>query len=126
MPLDGEARPLSKSSQLARGNRRYTRKVASARRWQQIADAKQGPCRCCDAPPPNQLHHTLSRSQGGSDTESAIVPLCQRCHQLVEERDPAACRALVLSLTDAEYAWLVEAAGESVFERRYGITYSRA
>lgn len=124
-PLDGDAKGWSKDQALARGERRYRRKIASPKRWQAISDAKQGPCRVCQAPPPNQLHHTLSRAQGGSDTESAIVPLCAHCHRLVEDREPAACRALLVSLTDAEYSWLVEVGGEDVMSRRYGLTYER-
>ena len=43
------ADPYPKSRQLARGERRYRRKVASAKQWQAIMAAKIGPCRvCCD------------------------------------------------------------------------------
>lgn len=125
MPLDGDARAFSKSTQLARGKRRHTRQVASPRRWQAIADAKQGPCRVCQAAPPNELHHLIPRSQGGSDTESNIAPLCRGCHQRVEGRDAEACRALVLSLDDSEYAFCVDHGGEGFFERHYGIRYER-
>jgi hypothetical protein len=37
--------PFPKSAQLARGARRYRRKVASPKQWQAIIAAKQGPCR---------------------------------------------------------------------------------
>lgn len=124
-PLDGDPKPDSKERQLSRGERRYTRKVASHRRWQQIIAAKGGPCRICSGSVV-QFHHLLSRGQGGSDTESNIAPLCRDCHQLVERRDVEACRKLVLSLDDSEYAFCVEHGGEGFFERRYGIRYERA
>lgn len=132
MPLDGPARPLTKEAQLARGERRYRRKVASPKRWQQIIDAKRGPCRVCGKTSDISFHHLLPKGSPwhGADHESNIVPLCgdgtRGCHGLVEHRDAAAMRALVLSLTDAEYAHCAEKGGESFFERRYGITYERS
>lgn len=125
MPTDGDARPYSKDSQLARSTRRYVRRVASPKRWEAIADARQGPCLVCGNRPPNELHHLIARSQGGSDTEGNIVPLCRRCHLHVEERRPAACRMLAAALDDLSYAYVVEHGGENFFERRLGITYER-
>lgn len=124
MPLDGEAKPLSKDSQLARGDRRYTRKVASSRRWAQIIAAKGGPCRVCGATVV-QFHHLIPRSQGGSDTEANIVPLCRDDHARIEARDKEAGMALALSLSDSEYSLMVEHGGEDVLERRLGIVYTR-
>jgi hypothetical protein len=122
--------PLPKSAQLARGARRYRRKVASPKRWAQIIDAKQGPCRVCGGTSDISYHHLVPRSMGGSDTSSNIVPLCgdgtRGDHARVEQRDEAACRALVLSLTDDEYSYCVEKAGEGFFERKYGIRYERS
>lgn len=125
-PLDGEARPLPKSAQVAPRVKKYRRTVAGPKRWAQIAAAKQGPCRVTGAPPPNQLAHLISRAQGGPDTEWNIVPLSVEAHILFDARDPDTCRKVALSLTDQEYAGLVEHAGEQVFERRFGIVYSRA
>ncbi len=124
-PLSGDALPFSKETALARKERRYRRRVASPKQWQAIQEAKQGPCRCCQSPPPNELHHALSRAQGGSDVADNIVPVCSHCHRLVEARTPWACETLCASFTDAEYAFLVETAGEDVFERRYGVRYVR-
>lgn len=124
--LDLPARPYPKSTQLVRGQRRYHRKVASARRWQQIIDAKGSVCRSCNAPPPNQLHHLIPRAQGGSDTESNIIPLCQECHGLVTRNDADTIRAMLASLSDDEYAYAIEHGGESFFERSYGLKYDRA
>lgn len=121
-----EARPYSKEMQLARSERRHARKVASKGRWQQIADAKQGPCRVTGAAPPNDLAHLISRAQGGPDVEWNIVPLSREAHTLFDQRDAATCRIVCESLTDEEYAGLVEHAGENVFEARFGIKYERA
>ena len=117
--------PYPKAKQLARKERRYTRKVASPKRWQQIADAKQGPCRVCGGLPPNELHHIVSRAHGGADTESNIAPLCQECHGLVTRRIPGTVNAFVAALNDKEYAYAVQHGGEDFFERAYGLVYAR-
>ncbi len=118
-------KPFSKETQLARGERRHTRQVASKRRWAVIAASKQGPCRCCLVAPPNELHHLIARSQGGSDTEANIVPLCLDCHAKIEARHRDAGHILACSLSDLEYAYVVEKYGEAFFERRLGVVYSR-
>lgn len=121
--MSGE--PYPKTAQLARKERRYTRKVASPKRWQAIADAKQGPCRVCNVPPPNELHHLVARAIGGSDTESNIVPLCSDCHGLVTRMDKPACAALRRSLTDAEYAYATETLGDARFESKYPVVWEK-
>src|SRR5581483_8428162 len=86
--------PYPKETQLSRGERRYTRKVASPKRWQQIIDAKGDECRICTFirdHPENaaemgltldqdkglsvSYHHLVPRGIGGSDTEANIVPI---------------------------------------------------
>ncbi len=124
MPID-DFKPYSKDAQLARGPKRPKRQTASRDRWAQIAAAKQGPCRVCRKAPPNELHHLIARSQGGADTEGNIVSLCRSCHARIEARDPLAGEILAASLTDAEYAYTHDHFGESFFERRLGIVYSR-
>ena len=123
--------PFPKSSQLARGERRYRRKIASPKTWQAIIDAKQGPCRCCGGSEPfwtgfgRAYHHLVSRQDGGDDTADNIIPLCAFCHEQVTRRDPFRCRSLLLRLSDAEYAYMVDRGGEGYAERAYGITYER-
>jgi 5-methylcytosine-specific restriction endonuclease McrA len=118
------ADPYPKSRQLARGRRRYRRKVASPKQWQAIEAAKLAPCRICDAPVV-ELHHIVPRDLGGNDVPDNIVPLCPLCHKRITERWPLHGNALVRSLTDAEYSHAVEKAGENVWERVYGIEYTR-
>lgn len=118
--------PFSKEQQLARKERRYTRKVASPKRWQAIADSKQGPCRTgCGAPAPNELHHIVSRANSGADTESNIAPLCSDCHGRITRRDAPTIRSFVANLTNEEYAYAIEHGGEDFFERAYGLVYTR-
>ena len=126
-------KPYPKSAQLARGERRYRRKVASPKRWQAIIQAKQGPCRVCNDPGSNghlygriQFHHVVSRAQGGDDVQDNIVPLCPTCHVFVTCRMPESVRLLLASLDDAEYSYAVTKAGEDFFERAYGLRYERA
>jgi 5-methylcytosine-specific restriction endonuclease McrA len=115
--------PYPKSKQLARGERRHTRQIASKKRWMQIADAKQDECRVCLTPPPNELHHLVPRGRGGADTESNIVPLCQECHRLITARRRDVCAKLRRRLDDAEYAYVVDKLGENGIESLYPVTY---
>lgn len=117
--------PYSKDEQLARQTPRYHRVVASPKKWQAIADAKQGPCRVCDDKPPNELHHIISRAQGGGDVAENIAPLCHDCHGFITRRNQPTIKAFLTSLTDDEYAYAVEQGGEDFFERAYGLRYDR-
>ena len=128
MPLDGPARPRPKAASLARGERRYRRKIASPKQWQAIIAAKIGPCRACGDAGTNgrlhgkiEFHHIVPRDQGGDDVADNIMPLCSRCHLAVECRNPVALRIVGLSLTDAEYAYVIGKKGEGALERLYGV-----
>ena len=108
--MSGE--PFPKSAQLARGQKRYRRKVASNKRWQQLQDEKIGPCRICTDPGTNgsvhgkiQLHHIVPRDQGGDDVAENLVPLCPDCHGKVTRLDASFIVALELSLTPEERAY---------------------
>lgn len=130
-------KPYPKTVQLARKERRYRRKVASPKQWQAILAAKQGPCRLCSAPPPSQMHHLIPRDRGGSDVAENIVPLCAKCHGLVEARDKTACQRLVASTwlnqpspgerggALDEYSYACEHYGNDWPERVYGLRYER-
>ncbi len=121
--MSGE--PYPKTQQLARGTRRYWRKVASPKQWQAITFAKGGPCRVCGMRQEIEFHHLIPRAQGGDDTPDNIVPLCHTCHGNVTSKAVGAPLSLVSSLSDAEYAYGVEKAGEGFWERLYGIEYQR-
>src|SRR5581483_7294490 len=135
-----DAKPYPKSSQLARGQRRYRRKIASPKQWQAIAAAKIGPCRVCGAAaynggafPKVQLHHVVARDHYGDDLPENIVPLCLPCHEAVTNRRPIRqggrnvnpCAELLLSLTDDEYRYMSERGGADYPERAYGVAYTR-
>jgi hypothetical protein len=120
--------PDPKSRSLARGTRRYRRKIASAKDWQRIIAAKLGPCRVCTQPSSNghgfpkvELHHLVARGQGGNDVEDNIVPLCQPHHNDVTLGEPFTLAALAASLTDSEYAYVVGKLGESGPARLFGV-----
>lgn len=132
MPTDGPSLPDPKARTLARGPRRYRRKVASPKQWQAIQAAKIGPCRVCGAAMSNgilhgliQLHHVVSRQDGGDDVADNIVPLDPDCHAMVTARVSKYSHALLTSLSDAEYAYAIQRGGEGYFERAYGVEYSR-
>lgn len=122
-----EVTPFPKSAQLARGPKRYRRKVASPKQWQAIWNAKKGPCRACSfrAPAAIDPHHLVWREDGGDDVAANIVPICRQCHEALHNRAPAIARLLLTRLSDAEYAYMVERGGEDYAERVYGIEYVR-
>lgn len=125
--------PYPKEKQLARGQRRYRRRVASAKQWQALFEAKRGPCRVCTDAGTNghgvpallALHHLVSRQDGGDDVASNLVPLCFDHHDEVTRRLPEPCFALLATLRDDEYAYVLTKGGEDYFERVYGIEYQR-
>ena len=125
-----EAKPYSKAQQLARGERRYRRKVASPKQWQAIRAEKIGPCRVCGSAAPKlwrtlDLHHLIPRDRGGDDVADNMLPVHRDCHLLVELRSPRSVRWMLGNLSDAEYAYAVGKAGEDWAERIYGLRYSR-
>ena len=118
-----DARPYPKAQQLGRAERRYRRKVASPKQWAAFKEAKREPCRVCREKPGTSLHHIVPRDFGGDDVADNLAPLCFECHILVTLRDDGPCKALLASLTDSEYAYLIEKGGEDAAERFYGIRY---
>ena len=121
------AEPFPKSRQLARGERRYRRKVASPKQWQAIIAAKQGPCRACVNVQGNgrdlgivEFHHLVPRDLGGDDVADNIVPLHSYCHGLVTDRAAPFLRAVADSLTDAERAYIVGRLGADGMRRLFG------
>lgn len=130
VPTDGPAKPDPKARQLARGPRRYRRKVASPKQWQAIQDAKcSGNCRICSIAAPaggHDPHHLVPRDQFGDDVPENIIGLCRACHEGVELREPAHCRLMLTRLADDEYAYALKRGdGPAFFERCYGIEYQR-
>lgn len=132
MPSSGDAKPHPKSAALKRGPKRYRRHVASPKQWAAIQSAKIGPCRICGSHGTNgrvfgriHLHHLVSREDFGDDVAANIVPLCPECHDTVTRRVPQACKALLATLRDDEYAYMVQRGGEGYPERAYGIEYER-
>lgn len=111
----GDVTPFPKSRQLARGERRYRRKVASPKQWQAIRAAKcAGSCRICETSQVVALpgfvlesHHLVPRDRHGDDVPDNIIGLCEPCHRGVELREPAHCRLMLTRLSDAEYAYAI-------------------
>jgi 5-methylcytosine-specific restriction endonuclease McrA len=99
---------------------RNPRVIADREMWEQLRRAKLRPCRICNDAFLPQLHHLLARSLGGDDVPQNLVPLCRKCHQLVEEHDEKACQQLRLTLTDAELEYLSVKKWAGYADRRYG------
>jgi len=120
-----EAKPFPKSQQLARGERRYRRKVASPKQWQAIIAAKGGACRVCGIPAglsASTFHHLVPRDRHGDDIADNIVPLCFVCHELVEWQSSFALSLLHDSLTAPERAHVLARLGADGMRRLFGVT----
>jgi len=124
------ADPYPKTRQLARGERRYRRKVASPKQWAAIRADKLTSCRICDesqriagtsSTSSLELHHLVNRSQGGDDVADNLVPLCSAHHGFVTNRTANTLRVLAESLTDGEYAYCIEKLGEGAMTRLFGV-----
>lgn len=129
------AEPFSKERQLARGERRYRRKVASPKQWQAIVEAKGAACVICTLDlelrgpdplyfslcGPREMHHLVARAQGGDDMADNIVCLCQRHHQGVTARAWAELYLLSESLTEQEIAYCQSKLGPGWRERLFGV-----
>lgn len=119
--------PFPKSKQLARGERRYRRKVARPKQWAAIRAEKLTGCRlaateCVGRARFAELHHLVPRSQGGDDVADNLVALCQSCHGRVFSRNAVPLAALAASLTDSEYAYVVGKLGEDAMSRLFGVS----
>lgn len=121
-----EAKPYSKEQQLEVTPKPYRRRVSSRKGWEQLYDAKGGPCRVCTKHTSLiVLHHVVFREDGGDDLPENLVPLCHDDHAAIHNRAPAIARLLLARLSDAEYAYMVERGGEDYAERVYGVEYER-
>ena len=100
-------KPFPKSKQLARGAKRYHRKVASPKQWQALSDAKMGPCRVCGHRRGiMHLHHLVDRVHGGDDVADNLVPLCWLCHDAITAGVAHAHAVLDGNLTGPERAYV--------------------
>jgi predicted HNH restriction endonuclease len=120
------ADPFPKERQLARGERRYRRKVANPKKWQAIIAAKGEACRICESWGtvsvfPIEYHHLVPRAHLGDDVADNIVPLCSADHRLVTEGQPSALARLAANLSPAEQAYVVGKLGEGGMERLFGV-----
>lgn len=95
------------------------------REWERLREAKLygRSCRVCRATLAETLHHLIPRSNGGSDVEDNLIPVCGSgstgCHGLLEEWDETASLKLGLSLTVEERRHVVEFKGAYYLSRRY-------
>ena len=133
--------PDWKPDQLARagaGKKPYRRKVAGRKRWEQIRDAKLGPCVICTwlgvkQELPSSLHHAVPKDRGGADCESNCVPVCgdgtRGHHGRLEAGDPQACQAFAAAIQEYDgdaYSYAVEKLGEDGFLRLYRVRFEAA
>ena len=120
------AEPYPKEKQLARGERRKRRYVASTKEWLAIIESKGRVCRLSEAfawpnSGPVEYHHLVPRSMGGDDVADNIVPLCRNCHKKVTHRAIEQRRWLAESLSPAERAYVVGKLGEGALARLFGV-----
>lgn len=140
MRLDGPAKPDPKPETTKKPGRpkRAMRQRAGRERWEEIRAKKLGPCVVClylglVQPLPSSLHHTVSKSLGGSDCESNCVSVCgdgtTGHHGLIEAHDADTCRAFAaaIQLWDGDaYSYAIHKLGEDGFLRRYKVRFTAA
>lgn len=119
------ADPYPKSRQLARGAKRYRRKVASPKQWAAIrAEKLTGePCRIHSTHDMygGHLHHLVPRARGGDDVAENLVPVCPNCHAQITRNRPEPLLVLAENLTDPEYAYVIAKLGEGAMQRLFGV-----
>lgn len=125
--MSDEVTPFPKAVQLRSVRKQYRRKIASHKQWESLRAEKGSACRVCGQTHPSllELHHLVPRDLAGDDVADNLIPLCNECHRGVTLREPAHCRLLLTRLSDAEYSYAVQRAGEGVFERVYGVEFER-
>ncbi len=101
--------------------RRVQATVAERKRLR--AEKLTGGCRVC-TDRPSELHHVVSRAQGGDDTADNLVPLCARCHLLVTVMDRDALLALGRSLSLPERTYAARRKSGEWLRQRYGVSRS--
>lgn len=113
--------PYPKAAQVPPKKPRRT--DASSTRKAEIRAKKATRCRLCREPNGQVIdpHHLIPRSLGGLWTESNIVGLCRSHHDDVTDGHRDALYALRAALTDAEYSYVVERAGEGFMDRYYPV-----
>lgn len=101
--------------------------------WQAIVALKQGPCRVHVQPASNGHHfgpvrfwRVVDPDDGGADLADNIVPVCASCCRRLAMGEAGAALALLASLTDAEWASMLEHGGADYAERFYGVSYARS
>lgn len=70
----------------------------------------------------SDLHHILSRAQGGDDVVANLAPLCRECHTAVEERKIVTRSLLRGALLPSHYEYLASKLDDrlgSWLERNY-------
>lgn len=85
---------------------------ASIAEWEFIRTwLRRETCWICGEPW-TELHHILSRGQGGDDVIEDLAPLCASCHRRIEARDVQARAALRGALMPTNLAYLHDKLGE--------------
>ena len=122
--------PYPKTRQLARGERRHLRKLASRKEWDKIVAEKRGQCLICErlgVRPVSaymEWHHLVPRARGGDDVAANIVPLCSLHHHDVTVNNPHALEALHLMLNESERSYCADKMGPEWARRLFGVKRS--
>ena len=135
------AQPDWKADQLARagkGKKPYRRKVAGRKRWEQIRDAKLGPCVVCrwlgqEQKSESTLHHAVPKDRNGADCESNCVSVCGSGttghHGELEAGVQATCQAFAAAIQEFDgeaYSYCIDKLGEDGFLRLYKVRFEAA
>lgn len=121
---DASERPVERREHVFVDPRPPKREKASRKGWEAIhAQFEYAVCTHC-ALRPIELHHVVSRSQGGDDVVENLCPLCHVCHMKLEghetgwERVAASVRQYVI-LSRPRCVYVIGKIGWDRFNARY-------
>jgi 5-methylcytosine-specific restriction endonuclease McrA len=80
-------------------------------------------CWVCGIAAWTDLHHILSRSQGGDDDIVNLAPVCRPCHERIEARDPWARSQIRQALMPSNIEYLERKTIDAVawLQRQYPV-----
>lgn len=94
------------------------RLVADQLGWAELRAAKLGWCRVC-GDNGTELHHLVSRAQGGDDVEANLVSLCTPHHTKLEAGDMHVAMRLRLHLSELERAYVAGKKSQEWLDKHY-------
>jgi len=92
---------------------------ANSAAWKKLRTECYGPCLICGDAWRVELHHVISRAQGGDDVPANLVPLCAEHHRRITEHVGLARVDLRHSFSPETIRYCVMKVGAARFDSMY-------